>query len=280
MQTVKNVLWFFIVAIPVLSTGYLFFYHYDKPESDFHTETIQLEVEEPVLPPQPPAIPDVVRIANQKCDQIQSLVCQDVDLKVWQKGVKLKLTAALFFEKPKRFRMMVRSAFGKEGDFGTNDELFWFWSKRMEPPGLFYAHHQDLSKTDMKTEYNPSFMVDSMCLSAIDVTKTKIVEREQDFLVIERFTDQQGQKLAKINYFRKSDQRLKGFVISTTEGKAIMSAEVQSFEGEVPKQIYFVWPRDQISVLMDLNAPQINPKVGGSTWTMPDIQPKTNMAKW
>jgi hypothetical protein len=39
--------------------------------------------------------------------------------------------------------------------FGSNDNYFWFWSKRMDPPVLHYARHEELAKNQNENRPKP-----------------------------------------------------------------------------------------------------------------------------
>src|SRR5262245_9016074 len=52
------------------------------------------------------------------------------------------LRANIAAMRPGRMRLEASTAVtGAEIDFGSNDELFWFWVKRNEPPAVYFARH-------------------------------------------------------------------------------------------------------------------------------------------
>ncbi len=47
---------------------------------------------------------------------------------------------------PLRFRMRASLPFtGPEVDIGSNDELFWFWIRRSQPPALYFCRHDQFA---------------------------------------------------------------------------------------------------------------------------------------
>ena len=51
-------------------------------------------------------------------------------------------------EPPRRFRLRAQTAItGGELDIGSNDELFWLWIRRHEPPVTLYCRHDDYAKS-------------------------------------------------------------------------------------------------------------------------------------
>ena len=88
-------------------------------------------------------IPEVIREVNKRNSQIRSLSCDEMKVKVWQNGMGFRLSGDLNYEKKRNFRMRFRSILGSEIDLGSNEDHFWYWSRRNPRPGLFYAKHED-----------------------------------------------------------------------------------------------------------------------------------------
>ena len=57
------------------------------------------------------------------------------DLPITLRGVNIA------FERPKRLRLRARSIAGAELDLGSNDEMFWVWIARNEPPAIYFCRH-------------------------------------------------------------------------------------------------------------------------------------------
>jgi hypothetical protein len=53
-----------------------------------------------------------------------------------------RLTARVASEPPRRFRLQARTAVtGDELDLGSNDDLFWLWIRRHQPPVMLFCRH-------------------------------------------------------------------------------------------------------------------------------------------
>lgn len=56
------------------------------------------------------------------------------------------LNARLIVERPRNLRFRVETGLtGPEIDIGSNNELFWMWAKRNNPPAAFYARHDQFA---------------------------------------------------------------------------------------------------------------------------------------
>jgi hypothetical protein len=78
-----------------------------------------------------------------------------------------RLSAALAFETPRRFRLKGRTAIsGDELDVGMNDELFWLWVKRGVPPALYFCRHDQFAQSGARRimPVEPDWLVEALGL--------------------------------------------------------------------------------------------------------------------
>ena len=55
------------------------------------------------------------------------------------------LSGNIAAERPGRFRLTAGTAVtGQEIDLGSNDELFWMWVRRNQPPAVYFCRHDNL----------------------------------------------------------------------------------------------------------------------------------------
>ena len=75
------------------------------------------------------------------------------------------LSASLALERPRRLRMQASLGFtGMELDLGSNDEEFWFWAKRNEPPGVYVARHSEADAPGVRSvlPVPPTWLIDAL----------------------------------------------------------------------------------------------------------------------
>jgi len=93
----------------------------------------------PVLFAETPTRQKVIDIINAQSDRIQSLETTGAWLSL--PGMP-SLRTDIAMERPRRFRLQARtSVTGAELDLGSNDELFWFWVQRNQPPATYFCRH-------------------------------------------------------------------------------------------------------------------------------------------
>ncbi|MEN1681469.1 MAG: hypothetical protein AAGJ46_17955 [Planctomycetota bacterium] len=84
-----------------------------------------------------------------------------------------RLRGSVVLERPRRFRLRAGTALtGGEVDLGSNDERFWMWAKRNEPPALYFARHTDhgLGAARELLPIDPAWVVDALGLVTLDAT--------------------------------------------------------------------------------------------------------------
>ena len=61
------------------------------------------------------------------------------------------LTANIAAERPGRFRLTAGTAItGQEIDLGSNDELFWMWVRRNQPPAVYFCRHDQFANSAIR----------------------------------------------------------------------------------------------------------------------------------
>jgi hypothetical protein len=137
------------------------------------------------------------------------------------------LRADLAFEMPRRFRLQAGTALtGQELDVGSNDELFWLWVKRSQPPAMFFGRHDQYAQSGARQimPVEPSWLPEAMGLVQFrpdeqhqgpmdvgggrleirsrrvspggDLTKITIVDAARALVLEQHLYDARGQRMA------------------------------------------------------------------------------------
>jgi len=119
------------------------------------------------LPPSP-TLDQVIQVVNNNSRQIQSFHSSHATLA--GQGFPT-LRAMVAFQRPKRFRLRAETSItGAEVDLGSNDELFWFWVKRNQPPALFYCRYDQFynSPARQMLAIDPDWLIEAFGLTEFD----------------------------------------------------------------------------------------------------------------
>ena len=61
------------------------------------------------------------------------------------------LSGNIAAERPGRFRLTAGTALtGQEIDLGSNDELFWMWVRRNQPPAVYFCRHDQFANSNIR----------------------------------------------------------------------------------------------------------------------------------
>lgn len=128
----------------------------------------QLAGPQPRALPPAPTLEQVIRVVNHNNSQIYSFSTTNASLS--GPGVPT-LHASLAFERPRRFRLRADTAVtGPELDLGSNDELFWFWCKRNQPPAVYFCRHDQFagSQARQMIPIDPNWLVEALGIGQLD----------------------------------------------------------------------------------------------------------------
>ena len=171
-----------------------------------------------------PSLDDVIQVVNGNTRRISQLQAIDATLAV--PGFPA-LQTSLALERPRRLRIQAGSGLtGTELDLGSNDELFWLWTKRNEPPAVYYAYHHQHAAVEMANilPVSPDWLIESLGLVELDptahyqgptrlgngqleirytvgadqggVTKVLVLDGQRGYILQQQVFDQQGRMLA------------------------------------------------------------------------------------
>ena len=100
-----------------------------------------VEILQPTLP-ETATLDQIIAAVNDNTARIHNV-------SIMQASISLPGTPSLpvnmALEPPLRFRLRVTPITGTEVDLGSNEELFWMWVRRNQPPALYYCRHDQFA---------------------------------------------------------------------------------------------------------------------------------------
>ena len=199
-------------------------------------------------------------------------------------NMPVTLRSLLVYEKDKNFRMINRSTFGRETDMGSNDDQFWFWSRRMEPPTLYYASHTDLIKTPLRPPLNPLWLMECMGVEEITTKNSKARKHDEYWAIYQTRVSNLGTLLTKMTLIDPHRKRIIGHYLYDADKQLMASNEVVEFVEHdgvfVPIKTKMCWHEEGVVMIFDFSNIEINSTNMDSTWwTMPNMRRKQDMTK-
>ena len=222
----------------------------------------------------------IVKIINNRSAKIKSIYVENMPIRMKQGNISVKVFGELAMQKDKNFRLKVAHRLtGKEMDIGSNDKYFWFWSKRMSPPALHYAKHEDLNKTMLRPALNPNWMIESINVSPIEVDNIEIAKFKDFWAIIQPREASTGESMTVMTLIDPIKKNVAGRYLYNHNGRMIASTEYQAYSGSIPLKILIIWYEESITLEWDLSQLQINKGINPEFWVMPNIKNKIDMGK-
>ena len=261
----------FLIIILSLGAIYLFTKKATPNYLDLHSkvlEEIPKEKEHEIL--------KIIKKINENNLKINNLFVENVSIKLKQK-ISLNVSGTMAFQRNKNFRMNIFSNFGKELDIGSNDSHFWFWSKGMNPPTLYYANHDNLKRTLLKNPLNPNWLLESLTLMELNTENIEIGKFKNLWVILQKRKGISNENMTIATLIDPINERITGNYLYNSDGKMVASSEILGFYDKIPKRIFIIWYEEGITMEWTLNNPQINSKINSNLFLIPNIYPKINM---
>ena len=94
------------------------------------------------------SLEQIIQVVHDNTSRVRTYMAPQATLSV--PGVP-KLSAQVACEPPRRFRLRAQTAVtGSELDIGSNDDLFWLWIRRHEPPVLLFCRHDQYAQSSAR----------------------------------------------------------------------------------------------------------------------------------
>jgi hypothetical protein len=130
-------------------------------------------IRSPFAPWAPPApevlatgssLDQVIAAVNQNSAKLTSYQTNNASITVPGMPAIPLLKGNIAAQRPGRVRLQASTLMGPEVDLGANDELFWFWIKRNEPPALYFARHNQFcgSAAQKLMPIEPQWLLDAL----------------------------------------------------------------------------------------------------------------------
>ena len=191
----------------------------------------------------------------------------------------VRATATVNYEKDRRLRMLVQSIAGRELDIGSNDNAFWFWSRRMDPPALYYSSYNHLNASGLKTPFNPIWLKSLLGFDRIETKNAVVCRRGENWQVTEQTKNIRGEPVLRVTILDPNKRAIVGHFIY--QDRLICSAEVfeqTEISGyNLPSRIIVRWYDENITMIWELEDQVINQPIDRGVWQMPSYRRKIDM---
>ncbi len=213
-----------------------------------------------------PTAPSMVAYLSENARLLPALTCEDITLDCRQGKESGVVTGRMDCQKPKNFRLTAKLSFQPIVDMGSNDQEFWYWISKANPPYVYHCTHEALSRggVRMPFPFQPEMLLDSLGMGEFDATKKYDVRvTAANVELIEQATSPQGQPIQKVTVFNRSprgDQpTVAAHILRDAQGRKICEAVVTHARhdpatgAELPVRVTLNWPDQQVEMKMKLD---------------------------
>jgi hypothetical protein len=250
------------LLLAVACTPRMQFLRKDRPERD------------DVLTP-PPTAEQIVAYLNDNSSRLQSLRCQDLELTVKQ-GLApgIGLHGQLMCQQPRNFRLSASSVIKTEVDLGSNQDEFWFWVARNQPPYQYHCAYKDLEQgrvRQMPFPFQPDWLLEVLGMARFGPAEHyQLLDEPPALKLVERVRSPQGTMVRKVIVLRRrpvqppNPQVTDFLLLDDRTGKEICTAKIQATfmertrGGLVPRLLVVSWPAERASLTMRLDTVAAN----------------------
>jgi hypothetical protein len=243
-----------------------------------------LNPKRPDTPPpgKAPTAEELVQYLNYNARKVQTVQSNhvDIDCKQGNQGVP-GLSGLMVCQKPRNFRLKAKVAGQPVVDIGSNDQEFWYWISKAEPPYVYYCSYENLARggVRMPFPFQPDMLVMALGMAEYDPNKKyEIKPNDKTIELIETAVSPQGQPIKKVTVFNrfqaeKGQPQVLAYKLKDMQDKDICTAvvyEVQTVQvagypepAVMPYRVKLTWPDQQVEMTMwlkDLQAVTVEPE--------------------
>jgi hypothetical protein len=231
------------------------------------------------LPPSP-TLAQVVQAVNQNGKQIDRISTNRATISGpgWP-----TLRAGVAWERPRRLRIRAEHVLtGPEVDLGSNEQVFWFWLRRNQPPGIYFCRHEQfgLGRAKQMIPVEPDWLIEALGPGELDPALPHEGPRPLpgDKLEIRTVRGTMDGPAYKVTVIDAARAWVLEQHIYDPQGNLRASAIAESHYRDpvtglvMPNSIKLNCPAAQFSMRIDLGNVEINRIAGNPAelWTMPN----------
>lgn len=234
---------------------------------------------EPSPPPshqaKAPGCVEAVRIINKSRSATKAIYAPSMPMKLRYGRQNFRCYGELACRDGEFFRLRVRHRVtGEEMDVGSNDKIFWFWSKRMDPPVIFFCDRSNFTKSNLKTPLHPGWMTRSLSLGPLDMAKAdSSTQDDQFYYLYEAGIDGSGNPITFVYTISKAEPKVMEIRLKDEGWQTVATT---TYDGP---RIVMDWLPEDMAMEWDLSGSVRNPVFKKDYWTLPTYEKQVEIGQ-
>lgn len=231
-----------------------------------------------VLPPDP-SLDQIISAIHDNSQRVRNYMAPQAVISV--PGVP-RLSAQVACEPPRRFRLRAQTSMsGNELDIGSNDDLFWLWIRRHDPPVMLFCRHDQYAQSSarrllpIRADWMPE-LLGLVSFNPADSHEGPLRLSDGRLEVRSRMLSPEGE-LLKSTLIDPTTGLVLEQHLFTPEGERLASVRTtqhrvdQTSGAALPRKVEVSWPASGVNFELSLKAVTTNmpARDPGQLWQMP-----------
>lgn len=203
----------------------------------------------------------------------------DVKVSAAGKGLPTpSLKAKLSVQSDRNLRLEATSLRGKEVDFGSNSDRFWFWARAQQPDIILTGSHEGIAQHEvLQLPFPPSWLMEALGVVPLDTSRAQLLREEASSdrvqLISNQVTD--GRVVQRVMVVDLVQGQVVEHALFDQQSQLICSARMSDFRRpsgdesgttRLPHRIELNWPRAEMKLTMKMGEIEANPDFNSYTW--------------
>lgn len=221
---------------------------------------------------------EITEHLNAERSRLMAWRSSDVKISASGKGVLTpSLKANLSVESDRNLRLVATSLRGKEVDFGSNSDRFWFWARAQQPDIILTGTHDGLAQQQLlELPFPPSWLMEALGVVPLDTSRVQVLREERSpdrvQLISNQVTD--GRLVQRVMIVDLVQGQVVEHALFDEQSQLICSARMSDFRrpsgddgnSRLPHRIELNWPRSGMKLSMRMSEIEANPQFSTHTW--------------
>ncbi|MFP6762214.1 MAG: hypothetical protein VB858_01310 [Planctomycetaceae bacterium] len=202
----------------------------------------------------------------------------ELKISVSGKGmVTPKLKANLSVESPRNLRLVATSLRGKEVDFGSNAERFWFWARAERPDIILTGSHAGLARQELlELPFPPAWLMEALGVVPLDTSRAQLLRDQDSQDRVQLISNQviEGRPVQRVMTVDLVLGQIVQHSLYDEQSQLIARARMSDFRrpagndtaSRLPHRIELNWPRSGMNLMLRMSEIDANPQFNAHTW--------------
>jgi hypothetical protein len=231
------------------------------------------------------SLAQVVAAVNQNSQKIVSYQTNNATITIPGSLGIPSLRGNIAAMRPGRVRLQASTSLtGPEVDLGSNEELFWFWVKRNEPPAVYFARHSQRagSAAQQLMPIEPQWLLDALGMAELKLSdrhEGPLPGRDNNTIEITSNVQSQNGPLTKRTVLHATKALILEQHLYDGAGTLLASAVARSHRYyaaagvSLPQEVEIRIPPAELAMTIDVGTVELNRLADApAMWAMPIIQ--------